>query len=125
MSICDLGVFGTRYIRDTPAPETLSLVLGDVKRVLIESIYAELPIGNTLDIKLRQKSGFELGFVTFEEVATGTNVIIDTIGLPIGTYTLELESYDDAGGVYTTLKTDKITMDVIESAVEVLQTEWL
>ena len=81
MSICDLGVFGTRYIRDTPAPETLSLVLGDVKSILIESIYSELPIGNTLDIKLRQKAGNELDSVTFEEVSTGTNVIIDTNGL--------------------------------------------
>ena len=36
-----------------------------------------------------------------------------------------MESYDDAGGVYSTLKTDIITINVAEKAVEVLQTEWL
>ena len=53
-----------------------------------------------------------LSFVTFADQATSTDVIINTVGVTEGYYTLVLESYDSAGGVYSTLKTDSIVLTV-------------
>lgn len=77
-SMCVFSVLGTRYIRNTPAPDIVTVEQNEVKSVLIERIYSELPIGNTLDIKLRFQDGSELSFVTLNELSQGTEVLIDS-----------------------------------------------
>ena len=63
---------------------------------------------------MRQKVGSELSFVTFANGGTSTGVNINTNGVSPGVYTLELQSYDTAGGVFSTLKTDKIIITIID-----------
>ena len=75
-------------------------------------IHSESTIGNDLTVNMRQKAGSKLAFVTFAYKATSTDVNINTSGVSPGVYTLELESYDTAGGVFSTLKTDTIIITV-------------
>ena len=63
---------------------------------------------------MRQKVGSELSFVTFANRATSTDVIFNTNGVSPGVYTLVLQSYDTAGVVFSTLKTDIITLTVTD-----------
>ena len=80
--------------------------------MIIAHIYSEFPIGNTLDIKMRQSAGLELEFVSISESADASEIHLDASTVKLGDYTLTLESYDDAGGVYSTLKTDTIVITV-------------
>ena len=61
---------------------------------------------------MRQRVGSELSFVSLNHAASATTVLIDSSGLDTGEYILYLESFDDAGGVYSTLKSDTITIQV-------------
>ena len=53
-----------------------------------------MPIGNILNINLRQTSGAELAFVTLTEETGKTTVNFDTNGISTGEYSLILESFD-------------------------------
>jgi len=53
MSICNLGVMFTEYVRDMPVPENIEVTQGDTNTLSVENIYSLHTIGNTLDIKLR------------------------------------------------------------------------
>ena len=53
-SICTVGVFGTRYVRDgDPLPGSIEIVQGEVQRLSVPHIYSELPISTILNINLR------------------------------------------------------------------------
>ena len=77
-------------------------------------VYSESTIGNVLAVNMRQKVGSELSFVTFTNRATSTDVNFNTNGVSPVVYTLELESYDTSGDVFSTLKTDKIIITVTD-----------
>jgi len=66
MSICQLGAFGTKYVRLTPVPSTLWILRGTTFTLNVENIAADstLPIGNTLNIWIRQQFGTVLAWVT-------------------------------------------------------------
>ena len=54
MSICTVGVFGTKYVRGgDPLPETIEIAQGEVTRLSVPHIYSEFAIGTTLAINLR------------------------------------------------------------------------
>lgn len=55
--MCNIGLFGTKYVRDTPAPATFTLSQGTTQTLSIEQIRSQLTIGNLLDIHLRQSTG--------------------------------------------------------------------
>ena len=61
---------------------------------------------------MRQSAGLELEFVSISESADASEIHLDASTVKLGDYTLTLESYDDAGGVYSTLKTDTIVITV-------------
>jgi len=69
MSICSIGAFGTKYVRSTPVPSTLWVLQGGTALLNIDNIVpdASLPIGNTLAIMLRQRSGLEQAWVTITQ----------------------------------------------------------
>ena len=53
-SICTVGVFGTKYVRDGPSlPETLKIDNNDSVSLSIPHIYSELTISTLLAINLR------------------------------------------------------------------------
>jgi len=65
---------------------------------------------------LRQKAGTELSWITFTQDTLVTKVeIAPGASVAPGDYTVVLESYDKAGGVYSALKTDTITVKVLPS----------
>ena len=80
----------------------------------VPHIYSESTIGNVLAVKMRQKVGSELIFVTLTNGTSSTGVNINTIGVSPGVYPLVLQSYDTAGGVFSTLRTDTIMINVID-----------
>ena len=93
---------GTKYIRDTPAPTTATVVEGSTSSFQIDKIYSEISIGNTLDIALRRdKTTIDTvgDFVSFVEEAGSTIVHLDGALLSAGTYDVVLESYDANGSV--------------------------
>ena len=52
-SICNLGIMGTRYVRDTPIATELTLQMGETITLSVEDIYAEIPIANDIVPRLR------------------------------------------------------------------------
>ena len=86
VSVCTLSIFGTKYVRDDPLPTTISVISGQTSTITVPSIYSYYQIGNTLDIKLREKS--DLGFISFSEQAGSTEVTIDTSEVLPGVYSL-------------------------------------
>ena len=59
VSVCTIGVYGTKYARSSTVPESLEMVSGDAQTVSIERIQSSLSIGNELDIQLRQSSNLD------------------------------------------------------------------
>ena len=94
-SICTVGVFGTRYVRDGESlPTRIEIAQGATRSLSVPHIYSELFIGTTLAINLRQASAEQLTFVTFEELSNATKVLIDTSGVDEGEYSVVLESFN-------------------------------
>ena len=78
----------------------------------INDIYSALPIGNELDMYMRQASP-TLSFVALTNYSWYWIVVINTMNIELGAYTLKLESYDNNSSVKSTLKTDTILFDII------------
>ena len=53
VAICQLGVFGTKYIRYTAALEKVEIYTGESTTIYIEHITSYYEIGNDLAINLR------------------------------------------------------------------------
>ena len=107
-SICTVGVFGTRYVRDGDSlPTRIEIEQGATKSLSVPHIYSELVIGTTLAINLRQASD-QLSFVSFEENSGATEVLIDTSGVDEGEYSMVLESFNTLSLAKSALKTDII-----------------
>ena len=66
-SLCSVGVMGTKYVRNTPAPTTATVIQGQTSSFVIENIVSDIAIGNILDINLRQDPNSPLAFVGFTE----------------------------------------------------------
>ena len=114
MELCSVGIMGTQYVREVPLPETLEITLEGSTILKIPNIYSAIPIGNQLDINLRQSLGNELSFVTLTEHSGQTIVNIDAKDLQVAEYKLILESFDQNSSVKSTLKTDEITIRIID-----------
>lgn len=93
ISICNVAIMGTKYGRKQEKPHAISLVNGSSYFFKVEKIKALIPIGNELDIGLRERRGDDkLSWVDFG--ADGETV---TLRPPIGAegiHLLHLESYD-------------------------------
>ena len=54
MSLCNVGIMGTKYSRNTQPPLTTEITVGETKTLTIENIAVDpdpkFEIGNTLDI---------------------------------------------------------------------------
>ena len=120
VSICSVGVYGTKYVRNgDPVTTSIEIVLNQSQTISIERIQPSITIANQQDIKLRQKSN--LGFITITENASFSDVLIDTTGQSIGEYTLILESFDSLSVAQSALKTDTIAIKICH-VNELLQT---
>ena len=53
ISICNVGIYGTFYVRDQALPSNVIVRLTETYTLKIDHIYSRLTIGNTLNIKLR------------------------------------------------------------------------
>ena len=111
VSVCSLSVFGTKYVRDDSVPTSLTVTRGLVSTISVGKIYSVYQIGNTLDIKLRQKTDFD--FVIFYEKENHTDLSIDGEGITPGTYNLIIESFDSNSNVQSALKTDTIQINIV------------
>ena len=90
---------GTKYEHNEPPPTEITLEKGSTKTFDISHITSTLTIGNTLQINIRQRSGFEHVFVSLFNNDDSTTVTIKGNGLSVGSYELELESFDEASSV--------------------------
>ena len=114
VSICNLGIMGTRYVRDTPIPTDVTLNMSETMTVTVENIYAEIPIANTLIPHVRQAAGLELDWVSISEpTMVGSEILIDATAQAAGEYKLVLESYDAASPVGSALQTDEIVVVIV------------
>ena len=84
---------------------------GLVSTISVGKIYSVYQIGNTLDIKLRQKTDFD--FVIFDEKENHTDLSIDGEGITPGTYNLIIESFDSNSNVQSALKTDTMQINIV------------
>lgn len=84
MSICQLGIMGTKYLRDTEEPlqEAVELFQGETWQVEVAHIYSAYTIANTLAIDLRQAAGSpQLDFVELTRLSHSVVVKIDSTGV--------------------------------------------
>ena len=64
VSICQLGIMGTKYVFDgPPPPDKVEIVTQETKNVTVSKIYPELEIGNHLNCRIRQQIDNELSWV--------------------------------------------------------------
>ena len=56
ISLCQLGIMGTEYVRSQAPPTEVELAEKSTKVITIVHITSALSIGNTLQINLRQQS---------------------------------------------------------------------
>ena len=78
-SLCSIGIFGTRYIRNEPLRGSLPVRMGSSRSMFIPHIFfdPDYEITNILSIHVRQKAGHEVGVVELTDFDTGTLVSID------------------------------------------------
>ena len=57
MSICSLGIMGTKYERATEIPDEVTMDANTEYTLAYAPLVSKYPIGNTIDIRLRQGSG--------------------------------------------------------------------
>ena len=94
VTVCDVAVLGTKYIRDEPLEEIVEIEAGSSTTLTVPHVHAADTVGNVLVIDPRQSADFELSFVQLTNGATETEVYIDATGLAVGNYTMKLESFD-------------------------------
>ena len=113
VTVCNLAVLGTEYIRDEPLEEFIEIEAGSSTTLTVPHVHAADTIGNVLAINLRQSIDSELSFVQLTNGAIDTEVLIDATDLAVGNYTLKLESFDKNGGVFSSLKIDTVNIVVV------------
>ena len=115
MNICSVGIFGTKYVRAISITTSVSLGVNQASHsISIDNITSEYPIGNVLDVYVRQKSGTEKSWVTI--ITQGNPSILNLkpyLASP-AIHTIEIESYDNSSAVNSTLKTDSIIVEIID-----------
>ena len=81
MSICSLGIFGTKYERPTSIPTQLKLNKYLTEYVLkVDHIASTYSIGNTLNIKIRIKDSISFPWVSIACYATYCDVKFTNAG---------------------------------------------
>ena len=68
----------------------------------------------TYAIKMRKQVGSNLTWVTLEDQVADTKVLIDASTVASGTYTLDLEYFDDNSTDKPTIKTSAITINAVD-----------
>ena len=116
ISICSLGIMGVEYVRNIAVPDVIEAPSNGSTDLFIDNIFAQQTIGNVLDIHLRQNPDKQLSWVTIRQ-ASPTQVMIEAQGVDPGDYQLTLQSFDNNGKVFSTLKEDTITIRVIACAI--------
>ena len=114
--ICSLGLFATVYDRDLDIVSAVTVTRGTSKIIQVSHIKSQLSIGNVLNINLRQKQGDQLEFVSLINTSEYAEVLIDATDLRVGFFvTAVLESIDLDSSERTVLKTDTISIMVVQS----------
>ena len=114
MTICQLGIFGTEYVRANSIPTQIKLLPYDTSSPVlqIDHITSSYTIGNTLNIKVRVRNGASFPWVAVSCLALDSfcQVTFTNTGLVSGQQQIVLESYDDNGSVKSSLKEDIVTV---------------
>ena len=78
VSICSIGIMGTKYVRAETLQNSIEVVKGGSQTVLVvPNIYSSVPIGTTLEINLRMPEETLRPNVTLVEESGQTLVTID------------------------------------------------
>ena len=114
MSLCSVGILGTKYSRATTLPTPVIQSSDTYEVFTIDAITADPAIGNTLDIAIRLATSHS--WLTIITDASVHYLVVDAKSAPVGTHTVELESYDKNSskgvGNESTLKKDSLTITV-------------
>ena len=98
MSLCNVGIMGTKYTRSVEPASTITITKGQAVTIVVEDVAVDanalLQIGNTIDIELRQKVGNQLSWATVTQHGTEAQVLLDTSSVSAADYNLILESFD-------------------------------
>ena len=100
VTICSLGVIGTRYVRDSnPLPAELNLFPGQTKSYTLPHIYSELEIGTKLAINVREKENLS-NLLTLTNREDSCDLLFDlTNAEPLSSFEIVLESYNTLSSV--------------------------
>ena len=122
VTLCDLAVIGTKYIREEALPASIEVQAGSFVVLIVPHVHAADTIGNVLDIDLRLGDDSKFTSVELSNGADATEVTIYATGVAPGEHTLKLESFDRNDEVFSALKIDTITIVVIGSIEVHLET---
>lgn len=122
ITLCHVAVMGSEYIRVGSLPDSIFMYTGDTQTLTLDAITSKYTIGNTLDIRLRQKAGEERSFVSITqgdphtiEVAPQTS---DTFEGDIYFESIDANSNAETPSV---LKYDTVSLTVRDSACKPIQ----
>lgn len=113
MSICTLGVIGTRYVRTGEAlPAEIQLFPGESQSFKLDHIYSQIAIGTELAIDVR------LGDPALDQVTVTARegyheITLDSRGMLVGDrYEAVFESFNSLSREKSVLKTDRVKVVV-------------
>ena len=92
MSLCQLGIMGTEYIRQDSIDYEHTVPIGSVYMLTVSNIVSALAIGTDLNINLRLAEAVD--YISFLEIADATEVYFDAYDLAVGSYEVVIESFD-------------------------------
>ena len=110
-----ITIIVNEYVRSSSIESIIKILKENTETFFVENVAPTIPIPTTPLIKLRDSGASPLGFVTITNSPSGATVSIDTTGIDIGEYELELESYDSLlSAPQDPLKTDSVKIYVTE-----------
>lgn len=113
MSLCSLGIMGTKYER-AEMQENFEVLKGETLTVRVPHIYSSIEIANELRIKVRQPAHAELAYVSLRELQDETEVFVNLSGYETGNkLQIVLEQYDSLSNVQSALKVENLTVTIV------------
>ena len=115
IDLCHVAVMGTEYIRTGSLSSSVAMYSDEASITwTLNAITSKYTIGNTLNIELRQKAGYDASFVTITQGNPHTIVVAPTVTDTFHGYLyFESTDIDSNAATAAVLKTDLVQFTVL------------
>lgn len=113
VSICSLGIMGTKFDRENPIADRIEVSHKSQSSILVEKVRPVYQIGDRVEIRIRVVSSGEIKTSVLDVDEETSQIVLDTWQAPPGEYEVTFESFNTLVSHTTALKTDTITVIVV------------